>query len=195
MQLLAIERSKERLRRARNSIASYNRATNFDEAHDAWTNFLVAASGIYAKLEQGSKGNNKSTDWFNKKKNERKNDPMLQYLHQARNADEHGGLSRVARNDLAEGFNKTLKFNERLPVMVQSLSGDGKTPEGQPMEAVIAGPSARLVEVTNFGRMYAPPAEHLGKPLPYGLAFPDAVMQAAIVYLEALIAEAEALVI
>ena len=76
MQLLAIERSKERLRRARNSIASYNRATNFDEAHDAWTNFLVAASGIYAKLEQGSKGNNKSTDWFNKKKNERKNDPM-----------------------------------------------------------------------------------------------------------------------
>jgi hypothetical protein len=31
--------------------------------------------------------------------------------------------------------------------------------------------------------------------LPYGLDFPDAVMQAAIVYLEALIAEAEALVI
>jgi hypothetical protein len=194
MQLLAIELSKERLRRARNSLASYNGATNFDEAHDAWTNFLVAASGVYAKLEQGSKVNNKSTDWFNQKKNERKNDPMLQYLHQARNADEHG-LLRVARNDLAEGFNKTLKFNERIPITVQPLSGDGKTPKGQPMEAVIAGPSARLVEVKNFGRMYAPPAEHLGKPLPYGLDFPDAVMQAAIVYLEALIAEAEGLVI
>jgi hypothetical protein len=193
MQLLAIELSKDRLRRARNSLASYNRATNFDEAHDAWTNFLVAASGVYAKLEQGSKVNNKSTDWFNRKKNERRNDPMLQYLHQARNADEHG-LLRVARNDLAEGFNKTLKFNERVPIRVQPLSGDGKAPKGQPMEAVIAGPSARLVEVTNFGRMYAPPAEHLGKPLPYGLDFPDAVMQAAIVYLEALIAEAEALV-
>ncbi|MFN7305379.1 MAG: hypothetical protein ACK5TQ_02220 [Acetobacteraceae bacterium] len=119
---------------------------------------------------------------------------MLQYLHQARNTDEHG-FSRVARNDLAEGINKTLKFNERVPVIVQPLSDDGKTPKGQPMESVIAGPSARLVEVTNRGVTFAPPAEHLGKPLPYGLDFPDAVMKAAIIYLEALIAEAEALVI
>lgn len=194
MQLQAIELSKDRLRRARNALASYNGATSFDEAHDAWTNFLVTAAGVYAKLEQGSKGNNKSTDWFNKKKNERKIDPMLQYLHQARNADEHG-FSRVARNDLAEGLNKTLKFNERVPVMVQPLTGDGKTPKGEPMEAVLAGPSARLVEVTNRGVTFAPPAAHLGKPLPYGLDFPDALMQAAIVYLEALIVEAEALVI
>lgn len=194
MQLQAIETSKDKLRKAKNALADYNAAKSFDQALDAWTTFLNAVGGVYAKLEQGCKGNKNSEAWFNRKHQERKTDKMLQYLHQARNADEHG-LARVARNDLATGINKTLAFNERIPVKVQFLEADRKTPKGEPRDAVVAGPSARLVAVTNRGQTYAPPSEHLGEPLPYGEDFHDVVMGAAIEYIETMIAEAEALVV
>jgi hypothetical protein len=50
----------------------------------------MAAGGIYAKLEQGSRTNGRSRAWYGRIKNVRKNDELLSYLHHARNSEEHG---------------------------------------------------------------------------------------------------------
>jgi hypothetical protein len=44
---------------------------------------------IYSKLMAGKKGHPKSEAWFAQKLEDRKNDPLLYYIHRSRNADEH----------------------------------------------------------------------------------------------------------
>jgi hypothetical protein len=58
------------------------------------------SSTIYSKLEQGAKGCGPSDAWFGRKKYDRKTDPLLRYIHHARNADEHG-LEAVTSHDPA----------------------------------------------------------------------------------------------
>lgn len=53
------------------------------EIPTTWDLYLIAAAAIYNKLAAGALGNDAAMRWFNQKKNERKNDPLLRYLHQA----------------------------------------------------------------------------------------------------------------
>jgi len=55
----------------------------------AWSDFLVYANRVYGKLEQGAKKGPGAT-WFDAVKKERLEDPVLDYIHEARNADDHG---------------------------------------------------------------------------------------------------------
>lgn len=68
----AIEQAKSRLAKAEKALAELKAASYFDDAESAWSDFLLAASGIYSKLEQGSKGYPKSAPWFGAEKNLRK---------------------------------------------------------------------------------------------------------------------------
>jgi hypothetical protein len=86
----ALAAARTRLARAKNAVAGLDKATTVEEMHSGWWAFLLAADGIYSKLEQGAKGTSKSEPWFGKVKHLRKTDPLLLYIHQARNSDEHG---------------------------------------------------------------------------------------------------------
>src|SRR4051794_1216811 len=55
-----------------------------------WAEFLLAVSGIYSMLKAGAKGNGWSGAWVARKLQERHDDPLLSYLHHARDAEEHG---------------------------------------------------------------------------------------------------------
>jgi hypothetical protein len=115
MDAQAVEQAKTKLRKAEKSLETLKAADGYDAAEEAWSDFLLAASTIYSKLEQGSKAKGSSAGWFGRKKKERKDDPVLRYLHHARNSDEHG-IERVAarggnERDLLAG--EKLKFNER----------------------------------------------------------------------------------
>ena len=76
----AITQAKSRLSRATRAVEDLKTATNASQAEDAWTDFLVAASTVYSKLEQGSKNFGKSQGWYGRKKKERKDDPLLRYV-------------------------------------------------------------------------------------------------------------------
>jgi hypothetical protein len=84
----AVLQAKQRLLKLEKALSALRSATTVEDAEEAWTDFLLAASTIYSKLEQGSKGYAKTEPWFGKKKKERKDDPLLRYLHYARNSDE-----------------------------------------------------------------------------------------------------------
>lgn len=187
----AIEQATIRLQRAEKALADLKSAKYFDDAETAWSDFLLASSGIYSKLEQSSKGYTRSEPWFGAEKSLRKTDQLLRYIHFARNADEHG-IEFVTEQSLD---NLNLNFNERHPVQVQRIDQTTFEPEGDLIDAVLAGPTIKLVRVYDrrFGDFADPPEVHLGKVVPFGSSFPHDVGDAALSYLRSMVARAKIL--
>ncbi|WP_375209476.1 hypothetical protein [Hyphomonas jannaschiana] len=86
----ALEKAKSRLNIARTAIEQLPQCSSKDEFDQCWYTFLVAWKNVYTTLEQGSKSTAQDRQWFGAKKQERRSDPLLQYLFQARDSDEHG---------------------------------------------------------------------------------------------------------
>src|SRR5690606_27755019 len=129
----AVEQAKIRLKKAETAIARLKSADSFEQAEDAWTDFLSATSTIYSKLEQGAKVNGKSSAWFGRKKKERKDDPLLRYLHYARNSDEHGVqrlVERRTKGDRPLFGGAPLKFGEKREYIARIVGEDGTDKTG-----------------------------------------------------------------
>lgn len=188
----AIEQAEELYENATQAILALKAAASHKEADKAWLTFLAASQTIYSKLEQGAKGFPKSEPWFGRQKQLRKKDPLLRYLHFARNSNEHG-IERVTARSNA---NAQLKFNERHPFKMRRLDQETLQPVGDPIDVVVAGPTIKLVRVYDrkHGDFCDPPAEHLGRTLPNGRDFPLDCGVAALTYFKLMLAEAKALV-
>jgi hypothetical protein len=89
MQKVAIDKANDRLASAKARLKDLKSSKDYDTARRQWYDFLLCTNAVFSVLEQGTKGFDKSRNWFGKKKHERKNDPLLCYLQHARNADEH----------------------------------------------------------------------------------------------------------
>lgn len=188
MKQAAIAHANARLAKARRALSEMNEAKSLDDAALAWSDFLIAASGVYSKLEQGAKGGGKSEGWFGRKKHERKADPLLQYVHQARNADEHG-IEPITKAEPA-GFSIGGRGSYRLDGSYGSEAGLRITHIDGPPPIVLIGRKLRLTTVrdSRHGDTFDPPTAHLGvaiaDPSPIGVAI------LALSYLEGLLTEA-----
>jgi hypothetical protein len=206
----AVDQARSRLSRAQTAAEAIlahkavlpNAGLNkkeFSEFQSLWTDFILAASAIYSKLEQGAKGNSKSEAWFGRKKHERRKDPLLRYLQQARNADEHG-----------------LELSmQQLEPQIQIRTGEtggsahvqkAKGPKGEPGVQITnlgttpititpLNPFAHLATVkdTRFGDSFDPPSAHLGKPIENPSTAIAEVVRLGTEYLSALVREASGL--
>lgn len=198
MDAQAVEQAKGRLQRADKALQRLNAATNYDEAEEAWSDFLLAAAAIYSKLEQGSKSKGTSSGWFGRKKKERKDDPLLRFLHHARNSDEHG-IERVAerggnQHDISTG--EQLKFNERREKLISIRDGMTGEIKVENMRALLYGPSLVMIRVHDrrFGDYCDPPSEHMGKPIDLDDNSLIGMASLGLAYLTSLIAEADKLI-
>ena len=191
MNFEAIEQAKIRLQKAEQALSALRSAEYFDDAEIAWSDFLIACAGIYSKLEQGAKGFPKSEPWYGTEKNLRKKDPLLRYLHFARNADEHG-IERVTDRSID---NLNLKFNERQHKQMRLVNQQTHDPIGDPIDVIVAGPTIKLIRIYDkrFGDFADPPQTHLGCPTAFGSTFPDELGDLAITYLRSMIGRAEKL--
>lgn len=197
MDASALEQAKERLRRGERAIADLRAATNFEDAESAWTDFLQSVSAVYAKLEQGSKLSGKSGGWYGRKKKERKSDPLLSYLHAARNSNEHGIIRVVKRfEDTGPIFGRQPKFGERVPITFQSVDPVTGELTGDPFSGFYSGSTIKLVRVNNtrFNHVCDPPQTHLGVSVPF-FEEPLDVGELALSYLRAMLAEATCLLV
>jgi hypothetical protein len=157
-------------------------ADSFEKMEAAWTNFLLMGNRVYARLEQGAKGNGTSFGWYGKKKHERRKDPLLSYIKNARDADEHG-MERVTCRDYG---NMQIRFPEGATITQGTMSYGNvnlQLAEPKPVEVKFNGPSVKLIEVTNYGDKYQPP----------GTTDPVAAAELFLNHLDALIVEAGAL--
>lgn len=198
----AIELSKLKLERAKCAASRLGGSTNIQQQKDAWSDFLMATSSIYSKLEQGAKVSGSSKGWFGRKKAERRNDPLLRYIHHARDVDHHGLCEVTAVADqgvaLAYGDEFILSYSVENPEAeikggtTHFFSLDGE--QFEPPTLVAYEKELGLVTVTHevYHDRFEPPFEHLGKQIRNPT--PTIVADMAIDYLEALIEEAAKLV-
>tara|TARA_R110002049_G_scaffold141695_1_gene303464 strand:+ start:350 stop:820 length:471 start_codon:yes stop_codon:yes gene_type:complete len=85
----AVRQAEARLRRADRHVQILSALVGFDELEEAWCGFLSNAHTVSVKLQRGTHGHPRSLLWYSRLARDRKSDPLLQYIHQARNADEH----------------------------------------------------------------------------------------------------------
>lgn len=190
MKAAAIEQARARLAKARGAATDLAKADSFAAFQVLWSDFLIAAAGIYSKLEQGAKGSGVSEAWFGRKKHDRKKDPLLSYLHHARNTDEHG-IEPTAEH---KPGSLTIHGDIHLNGMINGPAGTAlrvaPIAGGRPPEIRYAPARIVLVPVTDprYNDTFHPPASHLGEPL--SDTSPIAVASLALTYFESLLAEA-----
>ena len=190
MKKIAVTHAQERLIKVKNAVAAMENSPDFQSFSRAWSDFLIAVSGIYSKLEQGAKINGSSLGWFGRKRHDRRTDELLRYLHHARNADEHGlaPTTHVNPGSFAIGGGGSYRFDGTIGSSGGNLAVTHLG--GPPPRLEITPPSIRLVTVLDekHGNQYPPPSKHLNALLPDNS--PLAVARLGSAYLSDLIAEA-----
>jgi len=183
----AIIQAMAKLDRAREALSAMRQFPDCTVIERHWPDFLMAANGVYSKLEQGAKASGTSKAWFGRKKHERKIDPLLSYIHHARNTEEHG-LGNLTKR-IAKGVHvlnaKKVIFTSYRHAQLHDTPSDGKF--------IPINPEVCLVRVHDdrYNDSFDPPETHLGNRLPD--VTPVGVADAAVVYLQALILEAQAI--
>jgi hypothetical protein len=170
MKIEAIEKATNALDAARNAYFLLREDESFPQSERAWREFLVQADRVYNYLKEGSKGCRKSQPWYGNVQHDLKNDPLLCYLRQSRNADEHS----------LQDVKPTLTALSILP--------DTVTEPGLQTISITVG-YGYMTPVTNRGTTYDVPKEHQGKPLTDTKLLTAA--QLALDYLEGIINDAK----
>lgn len=193
MNALALFKARQRLEKARDSLTRVQTAWDHKTFRFAWTDFLHAANSVFTILEQGARANPQSRQWFGGKKNFRRKDPLLSYMHQARNSDEHG-IEDITRQTQASY--EVPSDSDRLVRPTEIKDGQivwAEVPGDTGIVWITVGFAVELIAVTDirFNTSVQPPKEHLGVTLVD--ESPQNVARLLLTYLECLIAEASAL--
>jgi hypothetical protein len=190
----AIGIARSRLRTASRALDALRAAEHKpEEFADHWFVFLTSWKNIYTVLEQGSKSSAQSRQWFGGKKADRKADPLLQYLFEARNDDSYG-LTNSVHHTGGGYLMRATKDITQMQVRLNTATGEMEAvgPDGEPVAALIQhtgrGPELRTVDARG-DRKIEPPIEHLGQRIDIR---PIPVAELALTYAESLVAEAEA---
>lgn len=198
----SIRHSVARLEKAKAALARFEAAATLNEAESAWSDLLLSGNAVYSKLEQGSKANGKASAWFGRAKKARKDDPLLSYMHHARNSEEHGIEDVTKRMEAGQA---TITIREPFdPAKLDGLElRIGKDARGHVQvsssnEEVVSTqayskPSLALVRVKDprFQDHFDPPYEHLGVTLPDQM--PPTVARLFVAYVAHLIEEARSM--
>jgi hypothetical protein len=180
----AVAQAQDRLERAMMALDRLAHAEKPDLAEKAWSDFLISVAGIYTKLSIGSKGHTKSEAWWGRKIHERRIDPLLLYLHHARNADEHS-INPVSEYETQIGFSGTGKVKTCADTQTTTVTLDSPSLH-------IVGISLCLAAVKERnGNVIPPPGSHFDLEEQFT---PIRAAGVATVYFLAVICEARALI-
>lgn len=169
-----------RLNTARKALEEFELAQpGSQEYEDAWAEFILALSSVFSKLEQGAKSSPKSKAWFGLIKNKRRTDPLLQYLHQARNSEFHGLETGITTIPEQTSQMYTVTKVEGLKLTVEPIDRMHIQPRGSALTRVYN---------TQYGDTFDPPREHLGKPLDDNK--PSTVARLGFVYVQGIVKDA-----
>lgn len=193
----AVDRAVDNLESARTDLKGFSAKSSYRTARDSWCNILVKSHRIFTLLEQGAKVTDASKNWFGRHKHTRRTDPLLQYVHHARNADEHGieAVTQFAQAKIELVAGETTRGTiENVTNFGGSLRGTFRPGVGASSdlkdltELRIYPDRPVLIPVVDRGMTYLPPVEHLGQALPD--AHPHVVAKLMLTYLEQMIGEA-----
>jgi hypothetical protein len=189
----AIEKAKDRIESAKAHLKSLEASKDYKSSRRHWYDFLTASNNVFSVLQQGAKGSSKSDAWFAKRRQERRQDPLLCYMQHARNADEHNVPSVTALDRERMVFHEGDKAVASVDDMVGNKGifhhpGD-KPPDLPKIDHIRIYPErAKLIRVRDRNVDYDPPTEHLGSTIPE--VSPLTVARLMLNYVEAMTIEA-----
>lgn len=147
-------------------LEEMSRAQNLDQMEALWKRFLHHLDRVWNKAEAHYSSSPKWDNWRGKYISQRRKDPLLSYLINARNVDEHS-IAEIAQQLPGmfminpPQFGGTLKI-DRLTIengiIEEFRSSTGAKIYFEPSQL-------RLLPVTNHGRTYNPPTMHQGRPI------------------------------
>lgn len=180
--------AERHLAKAQDAYERVQVAKTLEDMESAWSDFIMAFGTVYNKLEGGSRGHPKSWTWWLVIKSDRKNDPLLNYVFQARNADEHGIVEVGARERVEIGVKNP--GSHLVDGTIDEIIEQAGMP-GSPLR-VVRTTEFRLVRVTNskFKDHFDPP---MTATQPFRPFLPSTVAREATDRLQKIVSEARAL--
>lgn len=188
MKLQGLQKALAEFDAARRARAAMAAASRIEEVEAHWAEFLVRFGRIYNKLAAATKGDPRAAPWFGRQSNLRSKDPLLRYLHQARDCHEH------SIEAVTETHKGSATFASDDGGKAESLQADMDGFRGRIFlrpgtSGTIGGslPGIVLVPVTNRGVTYDPPAQYGNSS---GHQIPIAAADAALTIANAMLLEA-----
>jgi hypothetical protein len=181
---------RAQLDRARAALAQLEGAKNLGATEEAWKHFLWQIDRLWNKAEAHFSNSPKWGGWCGKYTKARKQDPLLKYLSQARNSDEH------TIDEIAVQRQGQTTINPVVPgglVHLKSLEWNSKgemvVDVGSPVIIESSPARLELLDVKSRDVVYPVPHEHMGKPIPS--REPQALAALGLRFYESLVVEAE----
>lgn len=187
----AFARASGDLARAREHFLALKRADGLAFAEAAWSDFLIQLERAVVKLGLAC-SDGVSSSWFGQVIRDRRNDPLLAYVKNARDADHHGVEPLTERQPASQAV-RLMKSSG--PVYIDKITIDAAGnfvlgPQASKVADVVdLPPWLALRPVVNRGRRYEPPESHLGEPIRPEIL---GVAAAALSYAERRFREADA---
>jgi hypothetical protein len=162
--------AESKLKEAQASIAAMKGARTRDEYRDAWGRFVDSLQEAWVSFEyEGVNKVPKFRKWVTPIYRERKKDPLLLYLYQARHQSQHGQVPlawseanvKIAPN--WSGHIKRLEVFKDGTHIFDAYPQDGKSEPT--LEYSPGDPLLPTVENKKHNQKFDPPTEHLGRPL------------------------------
>ena len=112
-----LSQTKAEPRAAKRAVDAMTVATSLEELREAWQNFLSRLERVWIKAERECQPARQAFEpWQGKYKRMRRKDPLLAYLHHARNADHHtiqlvAAIAKDVRVKVAPSGTATIDFD------------------------------------------------------------------------------------
>lgn len=198
-----IPKCHDRLNKSKQALQDCRSAHEFSDFASHWASFLIHTGSILNALDRGSNSTPQGRQWYGGVKRAGRADPLISYMHQARNVEEHGAepTSENSPTSLSIGHGGEAVYIESMtigPELFRNpkayLKGRVWNPDTGEMPSIIhhaGGPALKPVKDERFGNIFNPPTEHEGKPL--SDLSPVGVAEAYLRSLERTIAQAAAI--
>lgn len=155
---------EKELEKAQHALDLMRRSNKLGEFEEHWKEFLGRLQRVWNKACDQFRRNPKWNGWKGTYEQARKEDPLLSYLINARGADEHTVGEITEREGGSIGINPATGnslYIERLEIKDGGISI--KSPQNLRIDFIPG--RVKLLPVTNRGRVYPVPTDHLGNPI------------------------------
>lgn len=162
-----LDAARKELGYANESIEKMRAARTHADLERAWIDLLGYLTKVWNKTEASLKGDPKfyNSPITKRVKNDRSNDPLVVYLRQARDADEHGVEALTEHRPGSIGINPVQPGRELHIRHLEIRNGQLRlsAPGGAKIER--RPPRTDAVDVVNRKVRYPVPTTHLGQPI------------------------------
>ena len=191
------EAPRKEISRAREAIAAMRASPSLVDFDEHWKQFLRRTERAWYKMHAHYRRSPKWGNWIAPFEKERRQDPLLSYLCNARGAEEHTTAEVTGREPggigigLADGVGVQPDGSIHVEhLSISTTPGRIEVQSTQPLKITFQPERVRMEPITNRGHPYAVPGAHLGGQFDSNNL--PSVAELALNYYESVLSQAEA---